>query len=67
MPFEETKFSGLRAQMAKYGHNQSDLAKVFNKSIGYINSRLNGRVDWSLTDINTLCELYNVSFEELFK
>ena len=66
MPFEEKEFAGLRAQMAIYGHSHEDLAKLLDKNPQYVGRRLRGQIEWSISDIRSICNIYKKSFEELF-
>lgn len=38
----------------KYFTDQSDLALVINKSVSYVNNRMNGRGNWSQNDIRII-------------
>lgn len=63
---KRAKFGGLRAAMAEHGHTQKDVAKYLGRTQSYVSNHFRGRTDWSLNDINSLCKLYNKTYEELF-
>ena len=68
MPFEliECDFSGLRQQMAKYGHTQTKLAELMGVQVPYVNRRFKGRAKWNVSDMKKCSEIYGVPMDELF-
>lgn len=36
--------------------DQNDLANVLNKSVSYVNNRMNGRGDWSENDLRLITQ-----------
>lgn len=60
-------YSGLHAEMARHGHTQISLCEVLNLSQSAINQRFVGNRAWKQKEINTLCDYYKKSYEELFR
>lgn len=60
-------YPNLALEMMKHGDLQEDLAKKLGISIGTACRKLRGKNEWKISEINKLCEIYNKSYEELFK
>lgn len=60
-------YKRLKSAMIMKGDDQKTLAELLDVSIPSISRRLSGDIDWSISEIETLCERYNMSFEELFE
>jgi transcriptional regulator with XRE-family HTH domain len=58
MSFNTSKVRGL---MAEHGFNQTDIAKVINRSEVTLRSKLSGKTDFTATEIAALAKLFNVS------
>ena len=67
MKFKEVYFSELKATMARYWHTQSKLEELIGVSQNYIFNRLTNRIDWTYSDMEKICELYEKPMDELFK
>lgn len=61
------KFPGLVAEMARNGDNQKTIAKLLGITSPNISTRFSGKVDWSISEIEKICDFYKKSYEELFK
>ena len=59
-------FPGLRGEMAKKGVSVRDLAEVLDTSDDSIYRRLNGIVEFDLSEIVKILAFFNCSFEKLF-
>ena len=64
---KEVKYPGLLAEMAKHGDKQKSLAKLLGKSVPSISKRLLGKKEWSIGEIEKICEHYDKDYYELFK
>lgn len=62
---EEVKFSGLKAEMARRGDTNKTLADLLKISESSISRRLTGEVDWSVGEIEVLCNHYTKDAYEL--
>jgi hypothetical protein len=60
-------YPNLVAEMARHGHNQKTIGKLIGRSDGNVSTRFLGKKDWTISEIEKICELYNKSYEELFK
>ena len=55
----------LKAARVNAGFTQSQIAQKLNRDIMTISNWENGKTQPSLSQIATLCQLYNVEFDEL--
>ena len=60
-------FPGLRYEMLKNGDIQETLCKELNITKATFNHRINGKSEWTMSDIEYLCKKYNKDYYELFK
>lgn len=56
---------GVRFQMALRHQTQADLAKVIGVSQVSVSGRLNGRVRWSVDDLDALAAYYGIKVADL--
>ena len=63
---EYVKFSGLRAEMAKRGHTNKTIGVLIEVSEPSVSRRFSGEIEWSKSEIDTICAYYEKSYEELF-
>ena len=59
-------FPGLLGEMAKRGITKKDLAKILDTSEDSVYRRLNGVVEFDLSEIVKILAYFKCSFEELF-
>lgn len=57
------KFKGY---CAEHGIKQSEIAQLLNITIGNANEKLNGKQNFTLEQIKTLCLEYQISADEYF-
>lgn len=62
----KVKYSGLVSEMAKHKDTQKSIAKLLDISEATISRRLTGETDWSIGEIEKLCNYYNKDYYELF-
>ena len=60
-------FPGLLGEMAKHGETQRTIAKLLEKTPQSISKKFNGRSQWSISEVDKICEHYNKDYYELFK
>lgn len=60
------KYPNLLAEMARSGETYSTLAELLNTSVSAIARRLSGAVEWSKSEIDTLCDHYAKDYDYLF-
>ena len=60
-------YPGLRAEMSRNGDTQPILAKELNIALSTFWSKISGRNDWTISEIEFLCKRYNKDYYELFK
>lgn len=61
------KYPELVGEMAKHGDTQKTLAKLLDITYSSVSRRLSGRTEWSISEIEKLCEYYGKDYYELFK
>lgn len=61
------KYNNILAEMARKEITQADLARELNLPQSGISNRLNGKVEWSKSEIDKVCDLLGMTYEELFK
>lgn len=59
-------YPGLVAEMAKHGDTQKTIASLLGMSVSNISVRLSGKKDWSIGEIEKICDFYKKDFYELF-
>ena len=60
-------YPGLVGEMAKKGDTQEVLAKLLGLPRESISRRLSGKIEWSISEIDKICEHYGKDYYELFK
>lgn len=61
------KYPNLLAEIARSGETYSTLAMLLGISVSAIARRLNGAVEWTKSEIDTLCDHYGKDYDYLFK
>lgn len=61
------KYPELVGEMAKHGDTQKTIAKLLDITYSSVSRRLSGRTEWSISEIEKLCEYYGKDYYELFK
>lgn len=64
---ETVKYPGLKSEMARRGDTNKTLSKLLELSEPSISRRLSGEVEWSIGEIELLCNHYEKDYYELFK
>ena len=59
-------YPNLQAEIARSGETFSMLADLLGLSLSGFSRRINGIVEWSKSEIDTLCEHYNKPYDYLF-
>lgn len=57
----------LIGEMAKHGDTQKAIGKLLDLPCSSIGRRLSGEIEWSISEIDKICQCYNKTYEELFK
>lgn len=60
-------YPNLVAEMARHGESQRDLGAMLGLPHESICRRLSGKIEWSISEIDKLCEHYEKNYHELFK
>ena len=60
-------YPNLVGEMAKHGDNQKTIAKILDITHASVCRRLSGKSQWTIGDIETLCNYFNKDYYELFK
>lgn len=64
---EKILYPELLGEMAKHGDTQKSLAKLLGITYASVSRRLSGKSEWSISEIDILCEYYDKNYYELFK
>ena len=64
---KKIKYPELVAEMARHGHTQATLGEVLGLTYASISRRLAGHQEWSISEIDKICEFYKKDYYELFK
>ena len=61
------KFPNLAAEMARNGETQKDLVELLKTNKSTISRKMSGKTQWTVTDVEIICEHYKKDYYELFK
>lgn len=61
------KYPNLKAEMARLRESQEDLSKLLNICQMSVSNKLRGETDWTIGEIEILCDHYKKDYYELFK
>lgn len=64
---KKSKYPELKAEMARRGETQASIGKLLGLAHPSISRRLSGEKDWSIGEIEKLCEYFGKDYYELFK
>ena len=67
MATKQVVYPGLAVEMARHGETQETLAEMLDLSVSAFNRRMNGKVEWTIHEIDKVCRHYGKSYEEIFK
>lgn len=59
-------FPNLEAEMARNGETQTYIAELLKSSVPTISRKLSGQTEWTIGDVEVLCEHFNIGYNELF-
>lgn len=66
-PLQTIKYPNLLAEIKRSGETQDDVAKLLNITRTTVNFKISGRREWTISEIESLCEHYGKDYYELFK
>lgn len=64
---KKPKYPELLGEMARRGDTQKTLGKLLGINCSSISRRLSGEKEWSISEIDKICEYYKKDYYELFK
>ncbi len=64
---KKLKYPGLVGEMAKHGDTQKSLGEILGISFPSVSRRLSGKKEWSISEIEKICEHYGKNYYQLFK
>lgn len=67
MDKKEIKFPNLLVEMVKSGEKQKELGNLLGLTNASISRKLSGKTEWSLKEVDAICEHYGKDYKELFK
>lgn len=60
-------FPNLRAEMTRKGETIGDIGKLVGLSYSTIKRRFSSKSDWTISEIETICDYFGKDYYELFK
>lgn len=64
---KQIKYPELVGEMAKRGDTQKSLAQLLGITYASVCRRLSGKSEWTIGDVDKICEHYKKDYYELFK
>lgn len=61
------KYPELIGEMAKRGESQRTIAKLLGITPQSVCKKFAGKTEWSISDVDKICEHYGKDYYELFK
>jgi predicted transcriptional regulator len=61
------KYPNLVAEMARRGETQRTISKLLNLTNNSVHRKMTGKSEWTISEIEILCEYFNKDYDELFK
>ena len=61
------KYPNLLAEIRRRGETQDDIAKLLNIARTTVNIKLQGKRDWTISEIETICNHFEMGYYDLFK
>ncbi len=61
------KYPNLVAEMARRGDTQITLGKLLGLTNNSVHRKMTGKSQWTINEIEILCEYFNKDYDELFK
>ena len=63
----EIKYPNLKAEMARHGESQEKLAKIIGITQQTFSRKMLGINEWTIGEIEAICEHYKKDYYQLFK
>lgn len=63
----EANYPKLRQEMKSRKETQKKLAELLGLTRGTISKKLAGKIEWSISEVETICEHYGKDYYQLFK
>lgn len=64
---KEIKYPNLILEIKRRGETQDNLSKLLGISRTTFNFKLQGKSEWTISEIEKICEHYEMNYYELFK
>jgi DNA-binding Xre family transcriptional regulator len=64
---KEIKYPNLILEIKRRGETQDDLSKILGITRATFNLKLQGKSEWTISEIEKICEHYDMNYYELFK
>lgn len=64
---KNVKYPELMGEMARHGDTQRSLAKILGITYSAMWRRLTGQKEWTISEVDKICEHYSKDYYELFK
>ena len=60
------RFPNMLAEIARSGKTYQEIAELLNLSPSSFGRRLSGQIEWSKSEIDTLCDYFKKPYDYLF-
>ena len=60
------KYFTLQTEMLKNRESQEDVGKLIGITANAVRNKLDGKNEWTINEIDILCNHYNMNYYELF-
>ena len=64
---KELVYPNLYAEIMRNGEKQQDIGNLLGIAKTTVNHKLSGKYDWTISEIETLCNHFKKDYYELFK
>lgn len=64
---KKIKYPGLVSEMARCGDTQKTISKLIGRTVSNVCLRFTGKKEWTIGEIEKICDYYGKTYEELFK
>ena len=61
------KYPNIVAEMARRGETRQTIADLLGVTFMTVCRKLSGKGEWTISEVEALCEHYNMNYYELFK
>lgn len=64
---KEIKYPEILSELARRGLTQRELAEILKVNQGTISKKMRGKTEWTIGEVETICDYFNKDYYQLFK